>query len=147
MMNDQKILDNAPKGALGIKIMDGFYRWVLKDNTPSKLYECIAFYNYNQIFRSLADIKELVELRNANATLELTCKSRANSINEMSNMIAELQKANTELEKERDSMLHEVAKQYDGDGLSEWAIGANHVFMLFAKWVSSKRSKALKVGK
>jgi hypothetical protein len=61
-MDDQNILDNAPKGALGIKIMDGFYRWVLKDNTPSKLYECIAFYNYNQIFRSLADIERIVEL-------------------------------------------------------------------------------------
>tara|TARA_R110000803_G_C11768881_1_gene294984 strand:+ start:14 stop:283 length:270 start_codon:yes stop_codon:yes gene_type:complete len=34
------------------------------------------------------------------AKLELTCAGRANSINEMSNIIAELQKANAELEKE-----------------------------------------------
>ena len=33
--------------------------------------------------------------------LELTCKGRANSINEMSNIIAELQNTNAELEKER----------------------------------------------
>ena len=61
-MNNQDILDKAPEGALGIKIMDGFYRWVLKDNTQSKIYGCEAFFDCNQIYRSLADIKHNVEL-------------------------------------------------------------------------------------
>jgi len=61
-MSNQDILDNAPKGALGIKIMDGFYRWILKDNTQSKLYHCEDFHNCNQIYRSLADIKRIAEL-------------------------------------------------------------------------------------
>jgi hypothetical protein len=147
MMDDQKILDNAPVGE-GIDLVDITGEYFDEHCNHLDSRGLWSPHNIGPVSpRSLADVKELVELRNANATLELTCKSRANSINEMSNMIAELQKANTELEKERDSMLHEVAKQYDGDGLSEWAIGANHVFMLFAKWVSSKRSKALKVGK
>jgi hypothetical protein len=51
----------------------------------------------------------------------------------------------SELEKERDLMLYEVANQYDGNDLNEmWSIGANHVFKLFAKWVFDKRAKALK---
>ena len=61
-MTNQEILDNAPEGALGIKIMDGFYRWVLKDNTQSKIYGCEAFFDCNQIYRSLADIKRIAEL-------------------------------------------------------------------------------------
>jgi len=62
MMDNQEILDNAPEGTLGIKIMDGFYRWVLKDNTQSKIYDCEEFNGYNQIYRSLEDIKRIAEL-------------------------------------------------------------------------------------
>ena len=61
-MNDQKILDDAPKGAIGIKIMDGFYRWALKDGSMSKIYDCETFNDYNQIHRSLVDIKRIAEL-------------------------------------------------------------------------------------
>jgi len=61
-MTDQEILNNAPEGALGIKIFDGFYRWILKDNTMSKIYDCEGFNNINQIYRSLADIKRIAEL-------------------------------------------------------------------------------------
>jgi hypothetical protein len=32
-------------------------------------------------------------------------------------------------------MLHEVANRYDGNSTTEWSIGANHVFVLFCKWV------------
>jgi hypothetical protein len=34
-------------------------------------------------------------------------------------------------------MLHEVANQYDGNAATDWANGANHVFMLFGKWVAT----------
>ena len=50
----------------------------------------------------------------------------------------ELAKANervAELEKSYTRMLHEVANQYDGNDSTEWSIGANHVFKLFAKWI------------
>ena len=61
-MNNKEILDNAPEGALGIKIMDGFYRWVLKDNALSKIYDCESLDGLNQIYRSLADIARITEL-------------------------------------------------------------------------------------
>ena len=64
-MIDKEILDNAPKGAIGIKIMDGFYRWALKDGSMSKIYDCETFNDYNQIHRSLADIKRIAELEAA----------------------------------------------------------------------------------
>lgn len=51
----------------------------------------------------------------------------------------ELAKANErarELENSNARMLHEVANQYDGNDSTEWSIGANHVFRLFAKWIS-----------
>ena len=41
-----------------------------------------------------------------------------------------------ELENSNARMLHEVANQYDGNDSTEWSIGANHVFRLFAKWIS-----------
>lgn len=82
-MDDQKIIDSAPEGAAEVCFIRG-----------EAIYNIYPF----KPIRSLADIKELVELRKDNAKLELTCKGRANSINEMSNMISELQKANAELE-------------------------------------------------
>jgi len=104
-MNDQKILDNVPP-------KQG--KWPDCNQVDSD-----GKWSHRQpLIRSLADIKELVELRNSKV----------------------------ELEKERDLMLHEVAKQYDGNDLTEWSIGANHVFKLFTKWVFNKRSVALKVG-
>lgn len=50
----------------------------------------------------------------------------------------DLAKANeraAELENSNARMLHEVANQYDGNDSTEWSIGANHVFKLFAKWI------------
>jgi hypothetical protein len=69
MMDDQKILDNAPEGSLIVdskfRFFDGRYseldksgNWTWKKTMPSFP------------IRSLADIKELVELRKANAELE-----------------------------------------------------------------------------
>ena len=49
-----------------------------------------------------------------------------------------------ELEKEKGLMLHEVAKQYDGNDLTEWSNGANHVFKLFTKWIYSNAIKETK---
>jgi hypothetical protein len=46
----------------------------------------------------MMDEQEIIGLRKVNAKIELTCYRRANSINKMSNIIAELQKANAELE-------------------------------------------------
>jgi hypothetical protein len=54
MMDDQKILDNNPVG---------FYTNVSMSNGKPFIWTC-------NNFRSLADIKELVELRNANAELK-----------------------------------------------------------------------------
>ena len=58
-----------------------------------------------------------------------------------STVIATLNERIAELEKEKGLMLHEVAKQYDGNDLTEWSNGANHVFKLFAKWVYSNAIK------
>jgi hypothetical protein len=54
MMDDQKILDNNPVG---------FYTNVSMSNGKPFIWTC-------NNFRSLADIRELVELRKANAGLE-----------------------------------------------------------------------------
>jgi hypothetical protein len=76
MMDDQKILDNAPEiknnaGALlyyspesdrYYEEHDGYW-YEVDDYTMTKIIAPTAF------IRSLADIKELVELRNANAEL------------------------------------------------------------------------------
>jgi hypothetical protein len=75
MMDDQKILDNAPKDATHIDIELAYWdirscndhplvwddeKWFATDDIPT----AFAF------LRPLADIRELVELRKANAELE-----------------------------------------------------------------------------
>jgi hypothetical protein len=79
MMNDQKILDNAPEGATHIDTELKYWdiracndhplvwsngKWFVTDDIPT------AF----SLLRPLADIKELVELRSANAELEKELK-------------------------------------------------------------------------
>jgi hypothetical protein len=122
-MTEQNILDSAPKGATHY---DEVY---LKQRANTTWMYWDLSYGWNMLkksginhyenLRSLSDIRKIVEQQ---ARID-------------------------ELEKVCDSMLHEVANQYDGDDLTEWSIGANHVFKLFAKWVFNKRAKALKAKK
>ena len=82
-MNDQQILDNAPDGATHVDRF-GDYQKLNKDGESYQWTEMITgnfnWYSEKPIvsgLRSLVDIKELVELRKANAELEATCKGRA----------------------------------------------------------------------
>jgi hypothetical protein len=79
MMDDQKILDNAPEGATHIENNSNLYIKVLPRVTSTifndwfifEIDQWIIIDTYNVLLmRSLADIKELVELRKANAELE-----------------------------------------------------------------------------
>lgn len=65
-MTNQEILDSAPSGAKSIKIFDGFYRWLMDDNSHSKIYDCESFKGVVQIERSLKDIKQIVKLESFN---------------------------------------------------------------------------------
>jgi hypothetical protein len=76
MMDDQKILDNAPEGATHIEDNSNLYIKVLPRVTSTifndwfifEIDQWIIIDTYNVLLmRSLADIKKLVELREANA--------------------------------------------------------------------------------
>jgi hypothetical protein len=78
-MNDQKILDNAPEGAthiennsnLYIKVLPRVSSTIFNDWFIFEIDQWIIIDTYNVLLmRSLADIKELVELRKANAEFE-----------------------------------------------------------------------------
>lgn len=45
------------------------------------------------------------------------------------------------VETEYKDLLHVVANQYDGNDSTEWSIGANHVFRLFAKEVNKRANQ------
>jgi hypothetical protein len=79
MMDDQKILDNAPEGATHIEDNSNLYIKVLPRVTSTifndwfifEIDQWIIIDTYNVLLmRSLADIRELVELRKANAELK-----------------------------------------------------------------------------
>jgi hypothetical protein len=98
-MNDKEILAGAPEGAIGIKIMNGFLRWILKGNAMSKIYACYSFNNMNQIYRSLSDIARIVELEqnlglsrialDHQKTLLVSCEA---ALSQRNSKIAELEK-------------------------------------------------------
>jgi hypothetical protein len=174
-MNEQEIIDNAPKGAtLTCTICEDKQRlyidnadmlanglatfWAFDENGVREFDPESRYTSFNDDLQSLADIKELVELRNAvigfqvaiteqvkhRDKLESENRNLTDKMYGIAQELFELRKANAELEKERDLMLHEVANQYNGSDSTEWSIGANHVFKLFAKWAFSKKSKTLK---
>jgi hypothetical protein len=79
MMDDQKIIDNAPEGATHIEDNSNLYIKVLPRVTSTifndwfifEIDQWIIIDTYNVLLmRSLADIRELVELRKANEELE-----------------------------------------------------------------------------
>ena len=45
------------------------------------------------------------------------------------------------IQEEYSSLLQVVANQYDGNDTTDWSIGANHVFVLFAKEIQKRLDK------
>lgn len=95
------------------------------------------------------EIESLTErLENPRCLQELVCVEQMKEMTMLEihranqNLHEQLAKANErarELENSNARMLHEVANQYDGNNSTEWSIGANHVFRLFAKWISKNK--------
>jgi hypothetical protein len=94
-MDDQKILDSTPAGN---------YTNVSMSNGKPFIWAC-------NNFRSLADIKELVELRKANAELVELRKANAELVTRIAKAelaFAIVEGRNAELEKERELMLEVI---------------------------------------
>ena len=103
MMDDQKILDNAPEGATHYVLENGTSFHFKIDDKDASIYtdEWDCYTNHKDVIpdlvglRSLADIKELVELRNEKAEL-------VSRIAKAELAFAIVEGRNAEIEKERE---------------------------------------------
>ena len=66
------------------------------------------------------------------------CHQAACSIRSLASEVEALRDQVERIDEVHVRMLHEVANRYDGNDSTEWSIGANHVFTLFAKWASNE---------
>jgi hypothetical protein len=113
-MTDQKILDNAPEGATHID-SDGEYA---KDAGYGLEFFRLTWcaYAHPVELRSLADIKELVELRNEKAELVTQNQRLKVIITERESVIDNLRSVKSEMEGERylkDKCIAELEKERD----------------------------------
>jgi hypothetical protein len=109
-MDDQKILDNAPEGATHFD-SDGEYA---KDAGYGLEFFRLSWcaYGHPVELRSIADIKELVELRKANAELEAKCEVLKHANEGLGFEIAELEKEQGELNIQIAVLKHSDAEYY-----------------------------------
>ena len=116
----KSIVAGAPEGAEDYFVWDGEFSYGMGDGFFNGTTKCESLIGAKPSTRLLSDMREIIALRESNEGLKLTCKGRANSINEMSNMISGLQKANAELEK----AIHYASDYLDDNKLNSIGSGS-----------------------